>query len=30
MANDAAPWYGKVWQSVQIADRPTAGLARNQ
>ena len=28
MANDAAPWYGKVWQSIQIADRPTAGLAR--
>jgi hypothetical protein len=27
MANDAAPWYGKVWQSVQIADRPTAGVA---
>lgn len=28
MANAAAPWYGKVWQSVQIADRPTAGVAR--
>ena len=26
LANDSAPWYGKVWQSVQIADRPTAGL----
>jgi cell division protein FtsB len=26
MANDASPWYGKVWQSIQIADRPTAGL----
>ncbi|HET8595387.1 MAG TPA: septum formation initiator family protein [Intrasporangium sp.] len=25
MANDAAPWYGKLWQSVQIADRPAAG-----
>jgi len=30
MANDASPWYGKVWQSVQIADRPTAGLARGR
>jgi hypothetical protein len=28
MANDSAPWYGKVWQSIQIADRPTAGLSR--
>ncbi len=26
MANDSSPWYGKVWQSIQIADRPTAGL----
>lgn len=26
LANDASPWYGKLWQSVQIADRPTAGL----
>lgn len=26
MANDSSPWYGKLWQSVQIADRPTAGL----
>ncbi|MGN6751827.1 MAG: FtsB family cell division protein [Intrasporangium sp.] len=25
MANDSAPWYGKLWQSVQIADRPAAG-----
>ncbi len=25
LANDAAPWYGKVWQSIQIADRPAAG-----
>ena len=30
LANAAAPWYGKVWQSVQIADRPTAGLARSK
>ena len=22
------PWYGKVWQSIQIADRPTAGCRR--
>jgi cell division protein FtsB len=28
MANESSPWYGKVWQSIQIADRPTAGLAR--
>jgi cell division protein FtsB len=28
MANESAPWYGKVWQSIQIADRPTAGLSR--
>ena len=28
LANASAPWYGKVWQSVQIADRPTAGVAR--
>jgi cell division protein FtsB len=27
LANPSAPWYGKVWQSIQIADRPTAGLA---
>lgn len=20
------PWYGQVWQSVQLADRPTAGM----
>lgn len=26
MANDSSPWYGKLWQSIQIADRPTAGL----
>jgi cell division protein FtsB len=28
MANAASPWYGKVWQSIQIADRPTAGVNR--
>jgi cell division protein FtsB len=21
-----APWYGQLWQSVQIADRPSAGM----
>jgi cell division protein FtsB len=26
LADPAAPWYGKVWQSIQIADRPTAGV----
>jgi len=25
-ANADVPWYGQVWQSVQLADRPTAGL----
>ena len=30
MATDASPWYGKAWHSVQIADRPTAGLARGR
>lgn len=30
MANDSAPWYGKLWQSVQIADRPAAGLPQKQ
>jgi hypothetical protein len=25
MANDAAPWYGKLWQSIQIADQPASG-----
>lgn len=30
MANAHSPWYDKVWQSIQIADRPTAGLARQQ
>jgi hypothetical protein len=27
MANASSPWYGKVWQSIQIADRPAAGVA---
>ena len=27
LADPAAPWYGKVWQSIQIADRPSAGVA---
>jgi cell division protein FtsB len=26
LANASSPWYGKVWQSIQLADRPTAGL----
>ena len=26
LANASSPWYGKVWQSIQIADRPTAGV----
>jgi len=30
MANAASPWYGKVWQSIQIADRPTAGVTRTR
>lgn len=30
MANDSSPWYGKVWQSIQIADQPTAGLPRTK
>lgn len=30
MANESSPWYGKVWQSIQIADRPTAGLPRTK
>jgi cell division protein FtsB len=30
LANAASPWYGKVWQSVQIADRPTAGVTRSK
>ncbi len=30
LADGASPWYGKVWQSIQIADRPTAGLPAGQ
>jgi cell division protein FtsB len=30
MANESSPWYGKVWQSIQIADRPTAGLPKTK
>ena len=30
MANESSPWYGKLWQSIQIADRPTAGLPRSK
>ncbi|MEO5743954.1 MAG: septum formation initiator family protein [Terracoccus sp.] len=30
LANDASPWYGKLWQSVQIADRPAAGLPQKK
>lgn len=30
MANDSSPWYGKVWQSIQIADRPAAGLPQTK
>ncbi|MBK8470221.1 MAG: septum formation initiator family protein [Actinomycetales bacterium] len=26
-ANGSAPWYGQLWQSIQLADRPTAGMA---
>ncbi len=26
IANDTAPWYGQLWQSIQIADQPSAGL----
>lgn len=25
MANEASPWYGQIWQSIQIADSPAAG-----
>lgn len=28
MANSTSPWYGKLWQSVEIADSPTAGLPK--
>ncbi len=30
LADQASPWYGKVWQSIEIADRPTAGLPTGQ
>lgn len=30
MANASSPWYGKLWQSVQIADQPTAGLPQRK
>ncbi len=26
-ADANAPWYGQVWQSVRLADQPTAGMA---
>ncbi len=26
-ADANAPWYGQVWQSVKLADRPSAGMA---
>ena len=26
IANESSPWYGQVWQSIQIADQPAAGL----
>ena len=26
-ADSNSPWYGKLWQSVQLADQPAAGLA---
>jgi cell division protein FtsB len=26
-ADPNAPWYGQVWQSVELADRPSAGMA---
>lgn len=25
-ANSSAPWFAQVWQSVELADRPTAGM----
>ncbi|HET7400066.1 MAG TPA: septum formation initiator family protein [Intrasporangium sp.] len=30
LANASSPWYGKLWQSVQIADRPAAGLPKSR
>jgi cell division protein FtsB len=26
-ANSDSPWYGQLWQSVQLADQPAAGMA---
>ena len=26
-ADPNAPWYGQVWQSVKLADQPSAGMA---
>lgn len=26
--SDQAPWYGRLWQSVQVADRPAAGVVK--
>ncbi len=26
-ADANAPWYGQVWQSVRLADQPSAGMA---
>lgn len=26
-ADGNAPWYGRLWQSVRLADQPTAGMA---
>jgi cell division protein FtsB len=26
--SDKAPWYGRLWQSVQVADQPTAGVVK--
>ncbi|HEX2704870.1 MAG TPA: septum formation initiator family protein, partial [Candidatus Lustribacter sp.] len=28
--NGAAPWYGQLWQSVLVADQPSAGLTRGR
>lgn len=28
IANESSPWYGQLWQSIQIADQPAAGLGR--
>jgi cell division protein FtsL len=26
-ADSSAPWYGQVWQSIRLADQPSAGMA---